>query len=171
MVAGAIALLLQDEPNLTPDQVKYRLMATANKNWSGYSSTKAGAGYLDVYAAVHSTTTQSANTGVRASRLLWTGTTPITWNSVSWNSVSWNSVSWNSVSWNSVSWNSVSWNSDYWESSSTAARSGDVVEELFVEETTSTSLEVALPTAAIDEASPDGAAQPYKILLPLVTQE
>ena len=119
VVSGAVALLLQDEPNLTPDQVKYRLKATANKNWSGYIAKKTGAGYLDVYAAVVGTTTQSANTGVKASNLLTTGTSPVnssvSWNSVSWNSVSWNSVSWNSVSWNSVSWNSVSWNSDYWE--------------------------------------------------------
>jgi len=114
IVAGASALLLQDEPNLTPDQVKFRLMATANKNWPGYDRTKAGAGYLDIYAAVHGTTMESANTGIDVSQLLWTGSEPITWGSVSWNSVSWNSVSWNSVSWNSVSWNSVSWNSDYW---------------------------------------------------------
>jgi serine protease AprX len=120
MVSGAVALLLQDEPNLTPDQVKYRLKATANKSWAGYSSTKAGAGYLDVYAAVRGTTTQNANTGTAVSNLLTTGSgnvlgPAVSWNSVSWNSVSWNSVSWNSVSWNSVSWNSVSWNSDYWE--------------------------------------------------------
>jgi len=114
VVSGAVALLLQDEPNLTPDQVKYRLMATANKDWPGYNAAAAGAGYLDIYAAVHGTTTESANTGINASQLLWTGSQPVTWNSVSWNSVSWNSVSWNSVSWNSVSWNSVSWNSDYW---------------------------------------------------------
>jgi serine protease AprX len=123
MVSGAAALLLQDEPNLTPDQVKYRLTATANKTWSGYNAAKAGAGYLDAYAAITATSTASANTGLTASTLLTTGTQPITstvswnsvsWNSVSWNSVSWNSVSWNSVSWNSVSWNSVSWNSDYW---------------------------------------------------------
>jgi serine protease AprX len=116
MVAGSAALLLQDEPNLTPDQVKYRLMATANKNWAGYSSTKAGAGYLDTYAAVKSSTQTSANTGLLVSELLWTGTDYVTWGTVSWNSVSWNSVSWNSVSWNSVSWNSVSWNSVSWNS-------------------------------------------------------
>jgi serine protease AprX len=119
MVSAAVALLLQDEPTLTPDQVKYRLMATANKNWSGYSATKSGAGYLDVDAAVHGTTIQSANTDVMASQLLTTGSTPITWgsvgwNSVGWNSVGWNSVGWNSVGWNSVGWNSVGWNSDYW---------------------------------------------------------
>jgi hypothetical protein len=107
-------LLLQDEPGLTPDLVKYRLMATANKSWTGYNATKSGAGYLDIYAAVRGTTTNNANTGVMASQLLTTGTAPITWGSVGWNSVGWNSVGWNSVGWNSVGWNSVGWNSDYW---------------------------------------------------------
>ncbi len=114
MVSGAVAILLQDEPNLTPDQVKYRLMATAYKNWPGYDSTKAGAGILNVNAAVLGTTTNSSNTGYKASALLTTGSQPITWNSVGWNSVGWNSVGWNSVGWNSVGWNSVGWNSDYW---------------------------------------------------------
>ncbi len=114
MVAAAVALLLQDEPGLTPDQVKYRLMATANKSWAGYNATKAGAGYLDIFAAVNGTTSKSANTGIKASLLLSTGSEPITWGSVGWNSVGWNSVGWNSVGWNSVGWNSVGWNSDYW---------------------------------------------------------
>ncbi len=114
MVSGAVALLLQKDPSLTPDQVKFRLMATANKTWAGYNAAKAGAGCLDVLAAVKGTSKDSANTNINASQLLWTGNQPVAWNSVSWNSVSWNSVSWNSVSWNSVSWNSVSWNSDYW---------------------------------------------------------
>ncbi len=87
MVSGAIAVLLQDEPNLTPDQVKYRLMATANKSWGSYNSAKAGAGYLDVYAAVYGTTTQASNTGIVASQMLSTGSQPITWGSVGWNSV------------------------------------------------------------------------------------
>ncbi len=114
MVSGAVAILLQSEPNLTPDQVKYRLMSTANKTWSGYNSTKAGAGYLDVFAAVKTNTTDSANTSILPSQLLTTGSQPITWSSVGWNSVGWNSVGWNSVGWNSVGWNSVGWNSDYW---------------------------------------------------------
>jgi serine protease AprX len=115
VVTGAVALLLQDEPNLTPDQVKYRLMATANKTWSGYSSAKAGAGYLDVYAAVNGTTTQSTNTGILASQLLSTGSEPITWGSVGWNSVGWNTVGWNTVGWNTVGWNTVGWNTAIWD--------------------------------------------------------
>ena len=126
VVAGAVAVLLEDEPNLSPDQVKYRLKATASA-FSRGESCATGAGYLDLQRAVAGTTTQSANTGLQASQMLWTGNNPVTWGSVSWNSVSWNSVSWNSVSWNSVSWNSVSWNSVSWNSvswNSNAAGSG-----------------------------------------------
>jgi serine protease AprX len=119
VVSGAVALLLQDEPNLNPDQVKYRLMATANKNWS-YDPTQSGAGYLDVYAAVNGTTNGSSNQGILPSQMLSTGTngidfTSVGWNSVGWNSVGWNSVGWNSVGWNSVGWNSVGWNSACWD--------------------------------------------------------
>lgn len=117
MVTGAVALLLQDEPNLTPDQVKYRLLHATSRKLSYYhraSKTTYSFPYLDVYATVTSTSTESANTGLIASQLLWTGTEPITWGSVAWNSVAWNSVAWNSVAWNSVAWNSVAWNSDYW---------------------------------------------------------
>lgn len=114
MVSGAVALLLQLEPTLTPDQVKYRLTYTANKTWSGYNSSKAGAGYLDILAATKTKTNASSNKGIVPSQLLTTGSAPISWGSVGWNSVGWNSVGWNSVGWNSVGWNSVGWNSDYW---------------------------------------------------------
>jgi serine protease AprX len=114
MVTAGIALLLQDEPTLTPDQVKYRLMSTANKTWAGYNIDRSGAGYLDVYAAIRGTSTKPANLSLKPSKLLLTGSMPITWGSVGWNSVGWNSVGWNSVGWNSVGWNSVGWNSDYW---------------------------------------------------------
>ena len=112
MTAGAIALLLQDEPHLTPDQVKYRLMATAHP----IASPGVGAGSLDIYAAVHGTTTQSANTGIEASRLLWTGSTPLSWQSSAWDSASWGSASWGSASWGSASWGSASWGSVTWNS-------------------------------------------------------
>ncbi|MFN8444063.1 MAG: S8 family peptidase [Caldilineaceae bacterium] len=115
VVAGAAALLVQDRPDLTPDQIKYRLMATANKDWSHYTSAQAGAGYLDILAAINGTTSQSANTNIVASNLLWTGSTPAVWGSVNWNSVNWNSVNWNSVNWNSVNWNSLNWTSVSWE--------------------------------------------------------
>lgn len=109
VVAGSVALLLQHEPNLTPDQVKYRLMATAMTNWAGYKLGQSGAGYLDIHAAIQASTMESANIGITVSRLLFTLLDVVTLNSVNWNSVNWNSVNWNSVNWNSVNWNSVSW--------------------------------------------------------------
>ncbi len=120
MVAGAAALLLQDEPNLTPDQVKFRLLNGSGRTIAGAPGDLTPRGqqrvypYLNVFAAVTGTSTASANTGQTASQLLWSGSTPVTWSSVAWNSVAWNSVAWNSVAWNSVAWNSVAWNSVAW---------------------------------------------------------
>ena len=137
MVSGAVALLLQDEPTLTPDQVKYRLLSTANKNWAGYDPARAGAGYLDIYAAVYGTSTATRQPRRAGSQWLWDSLAftawssvnwnsvnwnSVNWNSVNWNSVNWNSVNWNSVNWNSVNWNSVNWNSDYWGDTPTYSR-------------------------------------------------
>lgn len=116
VVSGAIALLLENEPGLTPDQIKYRLLATANQSWPGYDPAKAGAGTIDIFTAVFQSTTESANTGILPSRMLFTGEDAIAFDSVGWNSVGWNSVGWNSVGWNSVGWNSVGWNSVGWNS-------------------------------------------------------
>jgi serine protease AprX len=72
MVAGAAALMLQQDPNLTPDLVKARMMKTAWKGFAAFSTAKDyegrsykhqadiftyGAGYLDVQAALNSTDT------------------------------------------------------------------------------------------------------------------
>lgn len=132
VVSGAIALLLQAEPHLTPDQVKYRLLATANKSWQGYEPAKAGAGYVDIYAAIHTKSTESANTSVPISQLLMTNT-PVdanrktVWDSISWSSISWSSISWSSISWSSNSWSSISWSSDYWETDNTIIRASDLL--------------------------------------------
>ena len=126
MVTGTIALLLQDEPNLNPDQVKYRLMTasgtiTGDMKLPDDTKVPYPYPYLDVYAVVTGSTTESANTGIMPSLLLATGEDAVDfasvgWNSVGWNSVGWNSVGWNSVGWNSVGWNSVGWNSVGWNS-------------------------------------------------------
>jgi len=70
VVSGAAVLLLQQNPNLTPDQVKARLMKTASKTFPASSSVTdltngitytnyydiftIGAGYLDIAAALSS---------------------------------------------------------------------------------------------------------------------
>jgi serine protease AprX len=81
--AGAVALLLQAEPKLTPDQVKARLMQTAYKTFpvssaavdpttgisytSYYDIFTIGAGYLDVQAALASSGLAPSNVGAALS--------------------------------------------------------------------------------------------------------
>ncbi len=83
--------------------------SSSNKGWPRYHWTTAGAGYLDVYAAVYGTTTESANIGLAVSQMLATGSDAVN------STVNWNSVNWNSVNFNSVNWNSVNWNSSVWD--------------------------------------------------------
>ncbi len=124
MVAGTVALLLEDEPNLTPDQVKYRLQETGSsltddngRSWS----------YLDVEAAIEGNTTTEANQGLVPHRIIaklaliayWSsqnGEENIEWDSVNWDSVNWDSVNWDSVNWDSVNWDSINWDSVNWDS-------------------------------------------------------
>jgi serine protease AprX len=116
VVAGAVALLLEDEPGLTPGQVKYRLMATAR----AMAERGTGAGELDVYAAVKGTTTESADEGIALSRLLWNSGEPVVyssanWGSANWGSANWGSANWGSANWGSANWGSANWGSTYWE--------------------------------------------------------
>jgi serine protease AprX len=79
VVSGAVALLLQQNGSLTPDQVKARLMRSAYKTFPRYSTAKdpttglsytsqydiftIGAGYLDIQAALSSTDLAPATAG------------------------------------------------------------------------------------------------------------
>jgi subtilisin family serine protease len=66
-VSGVVALLLQAQPSLTNDQVKYRLKATARlatdpaTGRATYSIWEQGAGYVQTAAAVNGTTTEASN--------------------------------------------------------------------------------------------------------------
>ncbi|MDB5080046.1 MAG: hypothetical protein JWP00_1970 [Chloroflexi bacterium] len=142
-VAGAVALLIQSNPDLTPDQVKYRLKATAlqdaprgnwdkRSSWKGYNPTTQGAGLLDIQAAVAQTNISGkANANLVPSKLLvrllaqtepgkvspipGTNLSSVNWSSVNWSSVNWSSVNWSSVNWSSVNWSSVNWSSVNWD--------------------------------------------------------
>jgi serine protease AprX len=69
VVSGIVALMLTADVNLSPDDVKCRLMASAEPatNPDGtlaYSIFQQGAGMVNAYAAVHSTATGCANQGL-----------------------------------------------------------------------------------------------------------
>jgi serine protease AprX len=132
MVSGTVALMLQKDPALTPDQVKARLMKTAYKNFpqsstytdpvtgvvytQQYDIFTVGTGYLDAYAALNSTdlapNTVGAALSPSAAYDAATGQVYL----VNGNSVTWgSSVIWgSSVLWgSSVVWgSSVIWGSN-----------------------------------------------------------
>jgi serine protease AprX len=69
VVSGAAALMLQAHPELTPDDVKCRLLKTARTavspaNQRAYSVFQQGSGLISVKAAVASTATGCANIGL-----------------------------------------------------------------------------------------------------------
>ncbi len=135
VVSGAAALLLQQNPFLTPDQVKARLMKSAYKTFPRYSSTTdpttgitytsqydmftVGAGYLDIQAALSNLDLTSSAAGSALSPAVAVDSSGNVYvvksSSVVWgNSVVWGtSVVWgNSVIWGtSVSGQSVIWGS------------------------------------------------------------
>ncbi|MGA7908257.1 MAG: S8 family serine peptidase, partial [Candidatus Sulfotelmatobacter sp.] len=144
--AGAVTLLLQQNPSLTPDQVKARLMKTAYKNFptsstatdpttgqtftSYYDLFTVGAGYLDVDAALDNNDLAPASVGSALSPTaaynsstgkvtVSNGNSSISSNSVVWGS----SIVWgSSVVWGTnVSGNSVVWGTSVvWGSSVTS---------------------------------------------------
>lgn len=144
-VAGGVALMLQKDPTLMPDQVKARLMKTAYKTFpassvatdpttgqtytSYYDLFTVGAGYVDLAAALANTDKAPATVGSALSPTAaynsWNGTITLSNGSstVASSSVVWGtSVVWgSSVVWGTnVSGNSVVWGTSVvWGSSAT----------------------------------------------------
>jgi len=126
-VAAAAALLLQQRPGLTNNQVKALLTTTAAP-LPGVPATAQGTGALDIPALLAAPTGPVANQGLGYSNgsgspfksegsLVHAGGPPVdsvAWNSAAWNSSAWNSSAWNSAAWNSAAWNSSAWNSAPW---------------------------------------------------------
>jgi serine protease AprX len=137
IVAGAVALMLQQNSGLTPDQVKARLMKTAWKGFGQYSHSSDsngnmyaneydvftyGAGYLDIDAALKNSDVASGvalspsvvyNSKKGTVSLTNTSSAAFAGSSVVWGSTSlvWgNSVVWgsNTILTNSVVWGATS---------------------------------------------------------------
>lgn len=69
VVSGVVALMLQNQPTLTPDEVKCKLVSSAHPavNSSGalaYTVFQQGAGEIDAYSAVLNPNTNCANSGL-----------------------------------------------------------------------------------------------------------
>jgi serine protease AprX len=145
VVAGAVALMLEDHPSYTPDDVKWLLRRTA-KSLPLSDAQSQGAGTVDIRKAVEQPIPGGADTTQRWAPSTGTGSldgargtyklqqdgvvlegeqdifgTPwdgVSWSGVSWSGVSWSGGTWNGVSWSGVSWSGVSWSGVSWSTHS-----------------------------------------------------
>jgi serine protease AprX len=143
VVSGAVALLLQDRPNLTPDQVKAALTTTATALPQASAQAR-GAGLLNVLGASTalvglSTQNYSPATGLgtlegaRGTAHIGDNGVDLTgeqdifgnpWNAAAWAQASaahtawdggdWNGNTWTGDCWCSLSWSGTSWTGHTW---------------------------------------------------------
>jgi serine protease AprX len=143
ITSGAAALILADDPSLTPDQLKARLLGTTNAGPVGNPFVD-GHGALNAYAAATAgpmdleqsalslpsilpgTTVSLTLTGSSAdswNASLWVGVSwpqgsgGSAWNGSGWNGSAWNGFAWESRAWNNGGWNGAAWNGQTWSGS------------------------------------------------------
>jgi serine protease AprX len=140
ITSGAAALVLADNPGLTPNEVKARLLGTATPGPAGNPFVD-GHGALDAYAAATAGPMEyhQSATGLVGSLLgatvslspggsadtwnasLWAGLSlspapsgGTTWNGWAWSGAAWNGWTWTGKAWNDGAWAGASWNGEDW---------------------------------------------------------
>ncbi len=106
VTAGAAALMLGADPSLTPDDVKLRLMATADP-LPGATRHQQGAGLIDVDEALADT---SRSEGYALSEDLGDGTTILSKNVyAAWDTTAWKKYGWTKFRWTKFRWTKFRW--------------------------------------------------------------
>ena len=148
ITSGAAALILADNPGLTPDQVKARLLGNTDPGPVGNPFVH-GHGALNAYAAATSGPMDLSQTGLVLPTLpglpvslsparpfdtwntrLWSGLSPseapadgpagdgLNWDGAAWNGWVWNGLAWNRAAWAGAYWNSSAWSGSAWDGTS-----------------------------------------------------
>jgi serine protease AprX len=116
VVSGIVALMLEDDPELSPDDIKLRLMATAEP-LPDTSELQQGAGMVSASAALASSL--EAN-GPTLSADLGDGTTILPadrydeWNDYKWTRYKWTRYKWTRYKWTRYKWTGVDWTRYKW---------------------------------------------------------
>ena len=139
VVAGVVALLLQKNPALTPDQVKFILTDTA-RSVSGSSDT-VGAGVVDAYAAVTSSLVDVFNVNLRPADTFARNVyeliygQPLSWKDpnymgIDWENLAWDNLAWDNLAWDNLAWDNLAWDAGEWDSLDEAGIPWETVIEL-----------------------------------------
>jgi serine protease AprX len=139
IVSGAVATLLQQRPGLTPDQVKYLLMATASP-LPGADAVAQGEGLINLHNAREAKTPSPADAAQAWLRSTGLGSLQLARGTIvasddgapligertifgdTWDPVAWSAASAEGSSWVGGSWNGRTWSGDCWCASGWAGR-------------------------------------------------
>jgi serine protease AprX len=141
VTAGAVALLLSADPTLTPDDIKLRLMNTADP-LPDSSRYQQGAGAIDVAAALSDTSrangyalSEDLGDGMTIldrdvysawdqrvwSKYGWTKSkwskfqgSKFKWSKFKWSKFKWSDVGWSKFKWSKFKWSDVAWSKFKW---------------------------------------------------------
>jgi len=137
MVSGAAALVIQQRPSITPDQLKALLVTTAAPVPASTTACQGG-GMLDLNRTLHVPTPLAVQAWPRATGMgsleLARGSAHLTDGTATlegevdifgspWDGKSWSQASWNETSWSGGTWNGKSWSGDAWSGTSWAGKS------------------------------------------------
>ncbi|TME93486.1 MAG: hypothetical protein E6I52_24290 [Chloroflexi bacterium] len=126
VVSGSVALLLERQPSLSPNQVKAILTGTTQTYGAGLTH-----GLIDAFASVTSPSRGFANQGLHPadafSRTLYPilygqpliSSDPrfqgIIWDSVIWDGIIWDGIIWDGIIWDGIIWDSLPWSTLGWD--------------------------------------------------------
>ena len=115
--AGVAALMIGQDPNLSPDDVKVRMMRTADP-LPGVTRFQQGAGVIDAAGALAS---RAHSHGYALSEDVGDGTTILTendyaaWDQVAWTKYGWTKFRWTKFRWTKFRWTKFRWTGVEWE--------------------------------------------------------
>jgi serine protease AprX len=144
IVSGLVALLLEEDPNLTPNQVKAALLLAAAKGPVGdpfvdghgiatVSAAASVAGQVTLNQAVAAAAESDTPPATVSLSSTWAASTwnPANWSGPAWNNagiaalaasapittvtgLAWTGATWNDAAWNDAAWNDAAWNDAAW---------------------------------------------------------
>jgi subtilisin family serine protease len=136
VVSGVVALMLERNPSLKPDQVKAILIATAQLYGQGTQGGPASPDayiypLVDAYAAVNARVQGVANQGLRPSDgfarvvypilygqpLTWKDPTlgGTNWDNLIWDNLIWDNLIWDNLIWDGFNWDNLIWDNLIWD--------------------------------------------------------
>jgi len=140
VVSGAVALLLQQQPTLSPDRIKAALMGSTQSYGSHSGATLPdpsadGAGLLDAFATTYSSPRpptkggRPADTLARAlypvlygTPLVWKDShyqgidwTQVNWSNLVWDNLAWDNLAWDNLAWDNLAWDNLAWDNLAWD--------------------------------------------------------